>query len=531
MTMSIVVSDISYHYLNQSPLFEHINFSVPSNRKVSVIGNNGTGKSTLLKLLSGELNVSSGAVYCSSQPYYIPQQIGVVGQRISQALNVEEKINALHAICNGSIEPIHYEQLADDWEIESRCRLALDDWGLGNIELNSSTELLSGGEITKLFLAGVSVHTPEIILLDEPTNHLDLTSRQKLYDFINSCKATVVVVSHDATLLNQLDTTYELTEKGVRLYGGNYAFYEQQKEIEESTLSEHISSEESSLRSARRKASEVKERQNRRMSRGDKSTSGIPRIVLGALQAKGENTGAKLKEKHSAIITDSQQKLAELRQKQRMKSDFKIDFESAELHEGKLLIAVVDMNFGYSPDKLFWETPLTMEIRSGERIHIMGDNGVGKTTLIKLLTGELSPSKGEVRKSDFSYIRIAQEYSEVAKDITVLELAQSYNRNNLLEYELKLRLNRALFAKEAWGKSCLTLSGGERMRLYLCCLMIFNNAPELFILDEPTNNLDLSSLRILTNTVKSYRGTLLVISHDQNFIDEIGITRNVSLNL
>lgn len=527
--MSIVVSDMSYHYFNQQSLFEHISFFVSSDRKVSVIGNNGTGKSTLLKLLAGEFMPSSGTVYCSSQPYYIPQQIGIAGQSVSEALGIAQKIDALHSIYNGSSEQIHYDLLADDWEIESRCRSALDYWELAGIDLDSSVDLLSGGERTKVFLAGLQLHKPDIILLDEPTNHLDRSGRQKLYDFVNGCNATIITVSHDVTLLNLLDTTYELSEQDIRLYGGNYVFYKEQKEIEERALAEQINSEESSLRLARKKAIEVKERQNRRVLRGEKSSSGIPRIAFGRLQEKGENTGAKLNEKHSTIIADGQHKLTELRQRQRISGDLKIDFEDARLHNGKLLVAAVDANFKYANNKLLWQTPLNLEVRSGERIHIKGGNGTGKTTLVRLLTGELAPSEGEVRKTNFSYIYLDQQYSEVNRAGTVLELAESYNSNNLLDHEIKTRLNRALFPKDTWNKSCLTLSGGEQMRLYLCCLMISNYAPDLFILDEPTNNLDLSSLSILTDTIRHYRGTVLVISHDLNFIDEIGITRNIEV--
>lgn len=155
---------------------------------------------------------------------------------------------------------------------------------------------------------------------------------------------------------------------------------------------------------------------------------------------------------------------------------------------------------------------------------------MGKTTLLKLLIGELVPSVGEVVRSDFSSVYLDQEYSKVNTSQTLLELARTYNCHNLLDHEIKLRLHRALFPKQMWDKSCCVLSGGERMRLYLCCLMISNHIPDLFILDEPTNNLDLSSLDILTYTIKDYQGTLLVISHDKRFVEEIGITKVIELN-
>ena len=527
--MSIIVSDLSYRYPNRQSLFGHISFSVPCGGKVSVIGNNGTGKSTLLKLLAGELGSVSGAVRSLSKPYYIPQLQGSAVQDVSGALGVADKINALNAICDGSSEQGHYDILADDWDIESRCRAALDFWDLPHIRLRSFTEELSGGERTKVFLAGLMVHEPDIILLDEPTNHLDLQGRRKLYDYLDNVKATVVVVSHDVALLNMMDATYELSPAGLRSYGGNYDFYRELKALEDNALSQKIGAEESALRRARRKASEVKERQERRIEHAAKTTSGIPRIVLNSLRSKGENSSAALAGKHSAIISESRRRINSLRLQRRPDAGLKIDFDNAGLHNGKLLVSASDANFGYAGGDLLWRTPLNVEIRSGERIHITGGNGSGKTTLLRLLTGGLSPARGEVRKADFSFVYLDQQYDPVDRDMTLLELTREHNRCNLLDHEIKLRLDRALFPVGTWDKNCRELSGGERMRLYLCCLMISNHVPDMFVLDEPTNNLDLSSLSILADTVKNYSGTLLVVSHDRNFINEIRITRCIEL--
>ncbi len=667
--MSIILSGVSFHYANQQPLFESVNLSVATGRKVSVIGNNGTGKSTLLKLIAGELTPSSGSIRCASTPYYIPQQIGITGISVSQALNVSDKIEALHAIYEGSEKYEYYDILADDWDIESRCRTALDDWGLPKVELNTPIDSLSGGEKTKLFLAGMSIHRPSIILLDEPTNHLDYKSRRKLYEFISHSGATVMVVSHEVTLLNLLEDTYELSPKGVKRYGGNYDFYKAQKEIEEQALNQQINAEETALRLARKKAKEVNERQEKRSRQGEKNKDQVPRIMKKTLKDSRENTEAKLKDKHTAIIEQNRQRLADLRQKQNVACELKLDFENTLLHNGKVLISAHRINFRYDTgvllqensldienrneehphlkedntaagnitsqsggqihskedkgtehlqensldienrneehsylkedntvagnitsqsggqiqskeDKgktflqensldignqneehshlkedntaagnitsqseerihakedgatakaLLWKNPLDIEIRSGERIHLKGDNGSGKTTLLKLFIGELPPSTGEIIKADFSFVYLDQEYSKVKTSRTLLELAQTYNHRSLPDHELKLRLHRALFPKEMWDKPCHVLSGGERMRLYLCCLMISNQIPDVFILDEPTNNLDLLSLQILTSTIKNYRGTVLIVSHDQRFVEEIGITRVMEL--
>lgn len=527
--MSIILSDVAFRYYNQQPLFERINLSVAPGGKVSVIGNNGTGKSSLLKLIAGELNSYSGSIRCASAPYYVPQQIGITGIPVSQALGVSDKIEALHAICNGSDNHENYDILADDWDIESRCRAALDSWELSGVELTTSIDSLSGGEKTKLFLAGIAIHHPAIILLDEPTNHLDYTSRQKLYRLISGSKATVMIVSHDITLLNLLEHTYELSPKGLKLYGGNYDFYKIQKDTEEQALSQQIDAGETALRLARKKAREIDERQEKRTRQGEKNKDQLTRAMRKKAKDDGERTDSRLKDKHTDIITDNIQKLSDLRQKQNIVCELKLNFGNALLHNGKMLVSAHDINFRYKAGEFLWQNALNMEIRSGERIHLRGDNGSGKTTLLKLLIGELQPGAGKITKAGFSFVYLDQEYSKVKTAQTLLELAQEYNRHNLPDHEIKLRLHRALFPENRWNKPCNTLSGGERMRLYLCCLMISDHIPDLFILDEPTNNLDLLSLGILTSTLKNYRGTLLVISHDKKFTEEIGITKIIDL--
>jgi len=527
--MSIILSDISYHYPNANFLFEHISLSVASGEKVSIIGNNGAGKSTLLKLLTGCLIPSCGAIQNTSKPYYIPQQLDFQEQCISEILGVAEKIEALHSIYNGSTDQKTYDKLAEDWNIESRCHSALDFCGFTNIDLQSRIDELSGGEKTKIHLAGLLIHAPDIILLDEPTNHLDESSREKFYGYIINSKATIIVVSHDTTLLNLLNTVYELSEKGIKRYGGNYSFYEEQKGMEKQALTRQIDSEERMLHLAQQRAQKSRERQDKKATRGGKMISGIPRIVLNGRQAKGENTGAKLSEKHSQIIGKSKQKLYDLKQRQQKEYELKIDIKDTQLHKNKILITAIDVNSAYKEDSPIWQQPLNIEIRSGERIQITGNNGTGKTSLTKLLIGELSPTEGTIKRADFSSIYLEQEYSQTNKDTTILKLAHKYNESNLPDHEVKLKLNRALFPKSTWDRNCLTLSGGERMRLYFCCLMIANNIPDVLVLDEPTNNLDLSSLSILTDTIKNYRGTLIVISHDKHFIEEIGITNIIKL--
>jgi ATPase subunit of ABC transporter with duplicated ATPase domains len=206
----------------------------------------------------------------------------------------------------------------------------------------------------------------------------------------------------------------------------------------------------------------------------------------------------------------------------------KFGFDNSTLHKGKILFKANDINFSYE-NSLLWQQCLNFQITSGERIVLKGLNGSGKTTLIKIILGKLEPKLGKVYRAESKSIYIDQDYSLIDNKLAVYEQAQQFNTSMLQEHEIKIRLNRFLFPKEDWDKSCAALSGGEKMRLMICCLTVSNQAPDIIILDEPTNNLDIQNIEILTAAINEYRGTLLVVSHDQHFLEQINIERTIDL--
>lgn len=529
--MCISVQQLCYIHTDKEPLFQNINLTVNKGQRLALVGNNGSGKSTLLRIISGELLPSSGEVVCSSIPYFVPQHFGQYNTlTVSEALRVEAKIAALYAIVGGDASVENFSVLDDDWSIEERCLSALSSWGLQHIRLSQLMNTLSGGEKTKVFLSGIQVHSPELILMDEPTNHLDLGSRQKLYDFVQTGRTTILIVSHDRTLLNLLPETYELDRSMLTLYGGNYDFYREQKDLQLVALQEQMNEKEKELRQAHKLAREMMERKNKANVRGEKTSAkkGISRMGMNTLKDKAEKSTVRLNEKHAdklAFITTSLSELQTLLPDMRC---MKTDFNSPGLHTGKMLITTHGMNFGYDAKSL-WQNPLDLQIRSGDRILIRGDNGVGKSTLLQLLCGELEPTEGIITRADFSVIRIDQECSLIRNGLTIYEQVELYNISHKPEHELKMILSRFLFPYGTWEKFCCNLSGGEKMRLLFCCLMVGNNTPDLFILDEPTNNLDLQSVQIITTAIKDYRGTVLLVSHDLYLVKEIKINSTVEL--
>lgn len=544
--MSISIQQISYIHPDKEVLFSDLNFAISKGQKLGLVGNNGCGKSTLLQIIAGQLSPSSGVIVRPDDLYYIPQHFGQYDSlTIAQALRIERKQQALHAILSGDASNENFVVLDDDWNIEERSIAALDLWGLGQFTLSYPMNLLSGGEKTRVFLAGMDIHHPSVVLMDEPTNHLDSSGRQRLYDWVEKCRSTLLVVSHDRTLLNLLPEICELEKHQINYYGGNYEFYKEQKTLMQEALQQRIEEKEKALRIARKVARETVERRDKQNVRGEKNNikKGVPRIVLNALQGKSEKSTSKLNSTHQEKAEKLTGERNQLRSSLSPTATLKTDFNSSSLHTGKILVTAKEINFGYHPNsdsndiqdnndfkQQLWQTPISFQLKSGDRLRIEGANGSGKTTLLKLITGQLQPQEGNLTRMEFTYVYLNQEYSIIDDRNSILEQAYAFNNRNLPEHEIKIILNRYLFPASEWDKSCRKLSGGEKMRLAFCCLMISNNTPDMFILDEPTNNLDIQSIEIITATIKSYTGTVIAISHDDYFIQEIGIEQRILLS-
>lgn len=530
----LTLQNISYHHPDRELLFNNINLSVNRGQKLALLGNNGTGKSTLLKIIAGEMPrdaMLSGQRLVVEQPYYIPQIFGQFNHlTIAQALRVDEKLKALKKIFDGNATAQDFIHLIDDWTIEERCAEALNHWQLTGIDLMQKTGSLSGGQKTKVFLAGIFIHQPELILLDEPSNHLDKEGRQRLYEFIRTYSGAMIVVSHDRTLLNLLDTTCELKRNGLSVYGGNYDFYVRQKQIEHDALNRNISHKAKELRKAVEKERMVVERLQKTDIRGKnkKEKSGVSKMMMNSLRNKAESSTSKVKSVQAERTGEITKELKDLRSPLPDTDRMKFDFDDSGLHHGKILFSAAKINHSYTGPKL-WKENLDIQIRSGERIALNGPNGSGKTTLIKIILGEIFPETGTVHRAENNAVYIDQDYSLIENDLTVFEQAQKFNSALLQDHEVKTRLNRFLFTQPDWDKSCRALSGGERMRLMICCLNINNKSPDIIILDEPTNNLDIQNIEILTAAINQYHGTLIVVSHDTRFLEEIGTKRIIEL--
>lgn len=530
--MQIITEHISYTSPSGKTILQNINLSLAEGETAALTGDNGSGKSTLLRILTGHLSLDEGSVNITDHWWAVPQHVGQFNSyTVAEVLQVEHKIEALRAIEHGSTDPRHFEAITGDWTIRERLQATLERWRLADLSPEASFSELSGGEKTRVLLAGIDLHQPELVLMDEPTNHLDTSGREKLYGMIRESNADFLVVSHDRELLELCNPIFELSSLGLKKYGGSYSFYEEQKQIEREAIDHKIHHTKQSITEAKQKHREVMRRKQKRNARGNKKArkKGLPKMAINAARNRAEESTSKLSDDHEQKIEEKRQQLQELKKQRRKLKRIKIDLDNSSLHEGKILFEANSINYSYPGSGRLWKQPTRFVINSGERIRITGDNGSGKTTLIKLLDGELKPTTGTLKIQSEYRFKLNQEYSLIDREATVLQQAQASNQIRKPDHELKTLLHRYLFDESVWDQPCNSLSGGEMMRLSLCCLALQTKQPDTIILDEPTNNLDLRNIKILTDAISAYRGTLIVISHDTKFVEEVELNRTIEL--
>ncbi|WP_346316112.1 ABC-F family ATP-binding cassette domain-containing protein [Chitinophaga sp. YIM B06452] len=527
--MSIILQDITYFHNDRTLLFGHLHCSIDSGQHVNLIGNNGSGKSTLMQIMAGRLAPSEGHVTVSANPYYVPQQLGwLQEQTVAEALGADRKVKALQAILSGKTDEHYFEQLADEWDIEERVQKALADWQLEHAGLNQPMRLLSGGEQTRVMLAGMELHVPSIVLLDEPTNHLDARGRQQLYRFMEGYKGTLVAISHDRSLLELNNITVALAHGRLETYGGNYSFYKARRDEQLNALQQDVHHREKELKLAKKQAQLAKERRQRQEGRDKSQTGGLPKIVANTMRNNAELSTAKLNAVHAEKMDDIAKDLQQQREILGKEQLLQLRFPDSLLHKGKKLVHAVGINFAYGKSML-WDEPLDFQVNSGDTLAIRGANGAGKTTLLKLIMGTLLPTMGVLDRAPCNIIYLDQQYGFIDAGKTVFEQLAQSDQQRLPPHTLKMLLHRYQLGIELWDKKCAQLSGGEKMKLTICCLFVSNAHPDMIILDEPANNLDISSLEVLTHALKAYKGTLLLVSHDAVLAEELGIERFIDL--
>jgi len=528
----VILKNISYTVPNGTKIFENLSFSFNS-ELIGLVGKNGSGKSTLAKLISKQIECDSGKIEIEGKIEYLPQlNHDLSDKSIFDILNISEKYEALIRLETGKGNEKDLIIIDNDWDLENRVDLIKNELKISHIDLNRKFSSLSGGEKIKCTLASLLLADPQYLILDEPTNHLDFEGRRIVYDFVSNWKKGMMVISHDRTLLRLMNSIVELNSNGLKSYGGNYDFFKEQKILEDEAVNSELRNINSEYKKAVFQKNEVLQRQLKNNVSGEKRAlkANMPKIMLNQMKGSGEKTLQKLKNSHKEKINSILKKRDEIKSRKSSGLNIKIDLDNNSRIKKNNLISADRINYSFNEKNKIWQNDISFNIKGGERVLLKGKNGSGKTTLINLILGKLKPENGSIIVRTNNIGILDQEVSILKNELSILDNLKTVSDGKIAEHELRIRLGRFLFYKDDVFKKAEVLSGGERMRAGIACLLSTPNSLELIILDEPTNNLDLESINELAISIKEFRGTILVVSHDIDFLNEIGIDKEIDLN-
>ena len=526
MTAFITLSSLGYRTPDGRALFAGLDLAFGAER-TGLVGRNGVGKTTLIKLMLGELTPTKGGVVRTGR-------IGVLRQNlqrppdssVADLLGVASDLARLARINAGNGD---YIDLAEaDWTLDARLERVLEQVGLAGLDLGRPADSLSGGQATRAALARLLVEAPDLILLDEPTNNLDAGARALVADILRDWRGGAVVVSHDRGLLRAMDRIVELSSLGARVYGGGYDLYAERRADERAAASRDLDTASRRARQVDREVQQARERKDRRDAAGKRfaAKGSEPKMALNAMAERAENTAgraSRLADRHRADAADMLESASANVERLKLLT---VDLPSSGLSSGRRVLAFEDVSFAW-PGEAPLIAGLSFDIVGARRLSVTGPNGSGKTTLIRLAIGDLTPTAGAVDRGVATAL-LDQRTAILGDDETVLEAFRRLNPDDS-ENACRAALARLLFRNDAALRPVAELSGGERLRAALACVLGGASPPGLLILDEPTNHLDLESIAAIEAGLAGYDGALLVVSHDRDFLANIGIEKEIVL--
>lgn len=507
-------------------LFDNLSLTFGCER-TGVVGRNGVGKTTLLRLIAGLADPVEGAVARAGQIGWLDQRPEPEpDETAARTLGVSRPLEVVRRALAGEASG---DDLAEaDWTLDGRIADALSEVDLGGLDLRQPTASLSGGEQTRLGLAALLLSRPDLLVLDEPTNHLDAGGRAIVAGLLARWRGGAVIVSHDRGLLRTMDRIIELSSSGATTYGGGFDLYAERKAVEAAAAARGLEIAERQADRAARESQTAFERKARRdrAGRAFSARKSEPKILLGAMAERAENSGARETRLAERKAAEAEAVLTEARRRVEQVRRLDIPLPPTGLAQGRTAL-VLDRTTWDAPGGRRIVGPVSLRLMGPERVAVAGANGSGKTTLLKLMAGELEPASGRVERPVASAL-LDQAANILRPDETLIA---AYRRLNpeATPNDAQAALARFLFRNAAAHRVAGTLSGGERLRAALACVMSGARPPQLLILDEPTNHLDLESIAAVEAALAGYDGALVVVSHDADFLAAIRIDRTLTL--
>lgn len=498
--MTIQTHSLGFSWPNGTELFSNINL-VFNQQKYGLTGANGLGKTTFAKILANRLISTSGTVTSTETIYFFDQF------EIPPSISCAEYLMAAQFF-----DYPEYLNFIDD------------------IDLGVSCEVLSGGQWTRLRLAKAWCSGASFLIFDEPTNHLDAEAKSFLISILDTFHGGMLFISHDRELLNEVDCIIEFTNQGPIVFSGNWSNFKIYRDELLHTQKEKINSAQKEKKKVIAHNMEKMQRVEKRLSKGKKDAlkGGIPAIVLGGRKSQAQESAGKNSMMSQNQINDVNEELKSLKEKAIADSQLYVKIPDVFIPKSKKIFEAIEFNLINEEGKFLWKRDLNFCLWGNERIGIVGKNGAGKSLLLKsLLKRQVFREKGILYCTDLKTVMIDQNYSELDENKTIMEEAkESIDRT---ETEIRNGLASFLFNKDDVYKKVKDLSGGEKIRLVLAKNMMGNLA-EVILLDEPTNNLDIRSIEYLEKILNNYKGALIVVAHDKEFLNNLNLDKMIDLS-
>ena len=580
MSFHITLDHISYAHPSEPPLFVNLSavFSAPL---TGLIGDNGCGKTTLMRLILGDLTPDSGSLAVPERMAYLPQDLGLDReQTLAELCGISEILWALQAVESGEYSPELYDTIGDNWDVEERTLTALATYGFTpgtQVDRDNPDTVralfarqmhsFSGGEAVIAALASLMVSDPEFILLDEPTNNLDSAAKAQLFTALEALPCPALIISHDRDLLERMHVIAELhaDRQGLahlRLFEGNYSTYRQALDTEQQAAQRRVSEAKNRVRSAHREWVHAQEIISKNMAQVWKDDQ--PDTILALAKDASRQAAAKLRVLRVGKQEQAQEEYQNAQNEVRVQEKIYAELSQQPLPAGRKVLELSRVDSRCVDSRVSRETfaiqqptkvdslhispagadsesqqgtpaerPEHLILSGPEHLRITGANGSGKTTLLEAIAHAGDPEYRSPVEPAYR-VEYCIEGAYIPQRITLdpqLTLLQSVQRANpgVSEQHLRDQLARLLFRRESVHHKTGELSGGERFRAAVAQVLLADPVPQLLILDEPTNNLDISSVDWLVQALEAHTGALIVVSHDEDFCRRIRIDRTLAL--
>lgn len=524
----VLIHNLHYTLSNGRPIFQDLNIDF-SSKKISLIGQNGIGKSTLLKLISGQLAPTMGNIHVHGTTYYCHQDnIFSEVDTIASFLGMDEKLQALKRLQLGSIDEQDFEILNDEWDMETKIKDKLSVFQLNPEDLFQKISTLSGGEKQRLQLLKCFSQVADFLLLDEPSNNLDSSGREALYSNIQNHDKGLLIATHDRTLLGLMDEIIELTTARVQRYGGNYQAYLSQKSIEMLAKQQALNTASKQLSTLKTtiQASHEKHQRSAIYGKKNRKASSQPKMVLDARKDRSQQTQKTLSIRHERLLKAAIEKQQAIKKQLAVQENMHFELKGTQVPSGKVLVEVENLSFQYPHQASCIIQDFNFTIQGAERIALLGHNGSGKSTFIQLLLNQLMPLQGKIKVNIPMIHYLDQSVDILDPNSSIIDNYMTINDGTSYQ-QAHEALAKFLFKNADAHQRVCDLSGGEKLRAALPCILFGKTPPQLLILDEPTNHLDIDSLTAVENALNQYKGGLIVVSHDQSFLNNIHTTRTI----